>query len=86
MKKKTVSVSDHFVREGICADEWRTAYIDTKLNLADIMTKNLSAGEKILFDIHYKIKNEDEERYVFNFWGIITILILREVLNIYGCV
>ena len=63
LKKKTASVSYHFVREGVSADEWRTAYINTKLNPADILTKNLPAGENrfrkvrmVLFDIHPKIE------------------------------
>ena len=57
-KKKTASVSYHFVREGVSADEWRTAYINNKLNPADILTKNLPAVENkfrkvsmVLFDI-----------------------------------
>ena len=44
LKKKTSSVAYHYVREGVSADEWRTAYINTKLNPSDILTKNLPAG------------------------------------------
>ena len=44
LKKKTASVSYHFVREGVSADEWRTIYIYTKENPSDILTKNLPAG------------------------------------------
>ena len=69
LKKKTASVSYHFVREGVSADEWRTAYINTKLNPADIMTKNLSAGENryrkvrmVLFDIYPKIEDNHVAR------------------------
>ena len=65
LKKKTVSASYHFVREGVTsADEWRTSYINTKLNPADIMTNNLPAGENrymkvcmVLFDVHPKIED-----------------------------
>ena len=63
LKKKTDSVSYHFVCEGVSADEWRTAYINTKLNPADILTNNLHTGENrfrkvrmVLFDIHPKIE------------------------------
>ena len=63
-KKKTASVSYHFVHEEVSADEWRTAYINTKLNPADTLTKNLPAGENryrkvrvVSFDI---FPNEEE--------------------------
>ena len=59
LKKKTASVSYHFVREGVSADEWRTTYINTKENPSDILTKNLPAGESrykkvrmIMYDIY----------------------------------
>ena len=59
IKKKTASVSYHFVREGVSADEWRTAYINTKDNPSDILTKNLPAGTNryrkirmLLYDIY----------------------------------
>ena len=45
LKKKTVSTSYHFVREGVSGDEWHTSYINTKENPSDILTKNLPAGE-----------------------------------------
>ena len=38
LKKKATSVPYHFVREGVSADEWRTAYINNKFNPADILT------------------------------------------------
>ena len=44
LKKKTSSVAYHFVREGVSMDEWRMAYVNTKENLSDLMTKNLPAG------------------------------------------
>ena len=45
LKKKSHAVAYHFVREGCARDEWRTCYINTHLNMADLMTKPL-AGEK----------------------------------------
>eukprot|EP00970_Alexandrium_tamarense_P013767 scaffold3678_cov106-Alexandrium_tamarense.AAC.1 len=50
LKKKSNSIAYHFVREG-CArdewsDEWRTTYINTHLNPADMLTKPLPPGEK----------------------------------------
>ena len=46
IKKKMNSLSYHFIREGCARDEWRTAYISTHLNIADLLTKALPAGEK----------------------------------------
>ena len=43
LKKKSCSIAYHFVREGCAANEWRTTYIRTTSNLADLMTKCLSA-------------------------------------------
>jgi len=34
------------VREGVAKDEWRVAYLNTKLNCADMATKSLPGGEK----------------------------------------
>jgi hypothetical protein len=46
LKKKSNSIAYHFVREGCAKDEWRTTYINTHLNPADLLTKSLPAGEK----------------------------------------
>ena len=46
LKKNMNSPSYHFVREGCARDEWRTAYVNTNLNLADLLTKPLPSGEK----------------------------------------
>ena len=46
IKKKMNSLSYHFIREGCARDEWRTAYINTHWNLADLLTKPLHSGEK----------------------------------------
>jgi hypothetical protein len=46
LKKKSNSIAYHFVREGCAKDEWRTTYVNTHLNVADLLTKCLAAGEK----------------------------------------
>ena len=46
LKKKMNSLSYHFVCEGSARDEWRTAYVNTNLNLAKLLTKPLASGEK----------------------------------------
>lgn len=46
IKKKSNSIAYHYVREGVARDEWRTTYILTHDNVADLMTKPLPSGEK----------------------------------------
>ena len=46
LKKKSQSIAYHFVREGVARDEWRTAYVNTHDNTADLLTKPLPDGEK----------------------------------------
>jgi len=46
LKKKSQSIAYHFVREGAARGEWRTAYINTHENEADLLTKQLPSGEK----------------------------------------
>ena len=46
LKKKSNSIAYHFVREGTARDEWRTTYVNTNFNPADLLTKPLPAGEK----------------------------------------
>jgi hypothetical protein len=46
LKKKSQSIAYHFVREGVANDEWRTSYVNTHDNEADLLTKPLPAGEK----------------------------------------
>ncbi len=46
LKKKSQSIAYHFVREGAARDEWRTAYVNTHDNEADLLTKQLPNGEK----------------------------------------
>ena len=59
LKKKSSSVAYHFVREGVSCDMWRTAYVNTKTNPADLMTKMLPSGlnryrkvRMIMYDIY----------------------------------
>jgi len=46
LKKKSQSIAYHFVREGAARDEWRTTYVNTHDNEADLLTKQLPSGEK----------------------------------------
>ncbi len=46
LKKKSQSIAYHFVREGVARDEWRTCYVNTNDNDADLLTKMLPNGEK----------------------------------------
>ena len=46
LKKKSSSIAFHYVREGVSKDKWRTAYINTHDNPADMCTKSLPGGEK----------------------------------------
>ena len=57
LKKKSSSIAYHFVREGVAKDEWRTTYLSTDHNPADMLTKSLPGGEKRLrftsYVLHY---------------------------------
>ena len=46
LKKKSQSISYHFIREVYARDEWRTSYVNTHDNEADLLTKLLNSGEK----------------------------------------
>ena len=46
LKKKSQSIAYHFVREGAARGEWRTSYVNTHDNEADLLTKTLPNGEK----------------------------------------
>eukprot|EP00957_Ditylum_brightwellii_P026080 1971821-Ditylum_brightwellii.AAC.1 len=46
LKKKSQSIAYYSVREGAARDEWRTAYVNTSLNKADLLTKLLPFGAK----------------------------------------
>ena len=44
--KKSQSIAYHFVREGVARDEWKTSYVNTHDNKANLLTKQLPHGEK----------------------------------------
>jgi hypothetical protein len=46
LKKKNQSIAYHFIREGAARDEWRTSYVNTHNNEADLLTKLLPSGAK----------------------------------------
>ena len=46
LKKKSNSIAYHFVREGVARDEWRTTYVKSSDNPADLLTKPSPSGEK----------------------------------------
>ena len=47
LKKKSNSIAYHFVREGVVMKEWLLSYVNTKMNLADFLTKPLSGEQRI---------------------------------------
>ena len=49
LKKKSNAIAYHFVREGVARDKWRTAYINTDDNVADMLTKPLSGPKRQKF-------------------------------------
>ena len=49
LKKKSNDIAFHFVREGCARDEWRTTYINTHFNVADLMTKPLARIKRWTF-------------------------------------
>ena len=46
LKKKSQSIAYHFTKEGAARDEWRTDYVSTHENEADLLTKQLPSCEK----------------------------------------
>ena len=46
LRKKSNSIAYNFVREGSAMGEWTMAYVNTKENPADMLTKPLPSGEK----------------------------------------
>ena len=67
LKKKSQSIAYHMVREGVTRDEWRTCYINTHDNEADLLTKKLSSEEKIKGFvrnlIHHIFRSEESDGY-----------------------
>ena len=49
LKKKSNAIAYHFVREGVARDEWRTAYVYSDDNVADMLTKPLSGSKQVKF-------------------------------------
>ena len=49
LKKKSNAIAYHFVCECVARDEWRTAYINTHNNIADMLTKPLSSPKRWKF-------------------------------------
>ena len=46
LNKKLQSIAYHLIREGVARDIWRTVYVNTSENPADLLTKVLPMGEK----------------------------------------
>ena len=46
LKKKSQSITYHFVRKGAAKDKWQMTYVNTHENEADLLTKQLIPGEK----------------------------------------
>ena len=44
LTNKSNTIALHFVQEGSARDEWRTAYINTNINVANSMTNTLRLG------------------------------------------
>ena len=49
LKKKSNAITYHFVREGFARDEWRTTYINTNDNVADLLMKPLAWPKRSKF-------------------------------------
>ena len=47
IKKKSQSICFHFICEGCDHDEWRTAYVKTCENIADLLTKPFLTGRNV---------------------------------------
>ena len=49
LKKKSNLIAYHFVPEGTASDEWRTTYVQSENNIADMLTKPLGAEKRRRF-------------------------------------
>jgi hypothetical protein len=49
LKKKSIAITYHFIREGCARDEWRTTYINTEENVADLLMKPLAGPKQTNF-------------------------------------
>ena len=57
LNKKSQCISYHFIREGSSRDEWQTLYINTHDNKYDLMTKQLTYGDKSKVFVRNKFHN-----------------------------
>ena len=66
LKKKSQSLCYHFVREGVARNEWRTGYIKSVDNPADILTKPLPATKRqnLVKAILHHIYDDDKDEKV----------------------
>ena len=64
LKKKSQSLCYHFVREGVARNEWRTGYIKSLDNPADLLTKPLTATtrEHLVRSILHHIYDDGRDR------------------------
>ena len=64
LKKKSQSLCYHFVREGVARNEWRTGYIKSLDNRADLLTKPLTATkrEHLVRSILHHIYDDEKDR------------------------
>ena len=49
LKKKSNSIAYHFVCEGTASDKWRTTYVQSEINIVDMLTKPLGAKKRRRF-------------------------------------
>ena len=49
LKKKSNFIAYHFIQEGVACDKWRTGYVNTDENVADLLTKPLSSPKRAKF-------------------------------------
>ena len=64
LKKKSLTVAYHFVREGVARNEWMTGYVNIAGNPPDVLTKTIANRvnrrrkiKMMLYDIYHE---EDE--------------------------
>jgi hypothetical protein len=49
LKKKSNAIAYHFVQEGCARDKWRTTYINTDKNVADLLMNPLAGPKQTKF-------------------------------------
>ena len=89
LKKKSNSVAFHHVREGSTLDEWRTTYINTHENIADLMTKNLLSAIKktklCTMLLHFltpsiEIGEEADQHAAVLLWGVLPGMWIEAII------